>query len=459
MLLVRAGVNADERKLLNFHIRHTLLLRKLVLMKANLWVLPPQRWMPDVHPVLQRWIRIARWEVLFWERRFHMIFWTSRMEKAWQEVFAKPNIRQSLDISWKGYFGIVTQSPSTINRPFKSVELFLNSDSPSFGTSFFQQYVDSLSSSEIKSLRREVYICDNVIDQYQDAIAVRKAVSNAAKTYIANGGERDFHWEQDFKKRLDKVKKDVDVAVTRCIKCHEMIKVLYENYVYSFSTREERQVLQLIQSNDSGGRKDETQPATTVDDPNRQAQKEANSSIAVSTDETPTPLAQCADKDMASPNKKKSVENHNLQNGSTPNDPATVNSPPRHDDPPASSSSSETAEASPPIDKQKPRSVENQNRGDAVLPLNNNKHDASLNSQSKTISSTQQKPHNPAESQTPESASLQKGDVPVTDTKDPNASSLTPPTEAPEKLDKKENGGQVKKEDAKNKEDRGVEDS
>ena len=381
------------------------------------------------------------------------------MEKAWQEVFAKPNVRQYLDLTWKQYFGIVTQSPSTIKRPFKSVELFLNSDSPSFGTIFFQQYVDSLSSSEIKSLRRELYICDDVIDQYHGAIAVRDAVSNAAERYIAEGGERDFQWEQDFKKRLDKVKKDVDVAVTRCIKCHEMAKVLYYQYAYNFSTPEEKQVLQLIQSNDSGGRKDETQPATTVDDPNRQAQKEANSSIAVSTNETPTSLAQCADKDMASPNEKKSVENQNLQNGSTPNDSVAVNSPSQHDDPPASSSSSETAEASPPIDRQKPHSIEKQNRGDAVLPLNNNKCDASFNSQSKTISSSQQKPHNPAQSQTPESASLQKGDIPVTDTKDPNAPSLTPPTEAPEKLDKKENGGQVKKEDAKNKEDRGVEDS
>jgi hypothetical protein len=414
--------------------------------------------MPGVHPALQRWIGMARWEILFWERRFHMIFWTSRMEKAWQEVFAKPNVRHSLDVSWKQYFGILTQSPSTLKRPFKSVELFLNSDHPSFGTFFFQRCIDSLSWSERESLRRELYICDNVIDQYHDAIAVRDAVSNDAERYIEKGGKRDFQWEQDFKKRLDKVKKDVDVAVTRCLKCHEMTKVLYDQYWYNFSTREEKQVLQLIQSNDSGGRKDETQPARTVDDPNRQAQKEANPSIAVSTNETSTPLAQCADKDMASPNKKKSVENHNLQNGSTHNDSAAVNSPSRHDDPPASSPSSETAEASPPIDRQKPP-IESQNRGDAVLPLNNNKCDASFNSQSKTISSTQQKPYNPAQSQTPEAASLQKGDVPVTDTKDPNAPSLTPPSEAPEKLDKKENGGQVKKEDAKSKEDRGVEDS
>jgi hypothetical protein len=415
--------------------------------------------MPGVHPVLQRWIRIARLEVLFWERRFHMIFWTSRMEKAWQEVFAKPNLRQDLDVTWKKYFDIVTQSPSATNRPFKSVKSFLNSNSPSFGTLLFQRVVDSLSWSERQSLRRELYICDDVIDQFHDTIAVRDAVLNSAKRYIAKGGERDFHWEQDFKKRLAKVKKDVDVAITRCIKCHEMTKVLYEDYAYNFPTRDERQILQLLQSNDSGGRKDQTQPATTVDDPNTQAQKEANSSIAVSTNKTPTSLPQYADKDMASPNKKKSVENHNLQNGSTPNDSCPVNSPSRHDHPTASSSSSETAEASPPIERQKPHSIENQNRGKAVLPLKNNKYDASFNSQSKTISSNQQQPYNPRESQTPESASLQKGETPVTDTKDPNAPSLTPPTEAPEKLDKKENGGQVKKEDAKNKQDRGVEDS
>ena len=102
---------------------------------------------------------------------------------------------------------------------------------------------------------------------------MRQRHRSDAERYIEKGGKRDFQWEQDFKKRLDKVKKDVDVAVTRCLKCHEMTKVLYDQYWYNFSTREEKQVLQLIQSNDSGGRKDGTQPARTVDDPNRQAQK------------------------------------------------------------------------------------------------------------------------------------------------------------------------------------------
>jgi hypothetical protein len=458
-------MNANEGASFDFHNINKQNCRGLVLNRANLGVLPPQRpWLAGVHPVLRRWIRMAQLEILLWEQRLHIIFWTSRIEKAWQEVFAHPKVRHLLDVSWKRHLGVVTQPPSANTVPYtlNDIEWYLNSDSWTIGSDILRQYLVSAPQSKRLLFIQNWHRCEEAFIQYQNARNRRYAISQAAQKYIQDGGEQDFTWQQNFTRESEQVKKEFSVAITRFIRCQELSKALGADYYENLPGDYEKQVQRLIKSNDTGGTKDDKQSVVTVDDPNEQdatGPKETSPLIRVPINESRSSVVQPANKDVSSPNEKKSVENHNLQNDSPPNASGPVSSPSQHDDPAPSPSPSETAETTPPMKRQRPDSVENQNRSDPVIPFNDKKYDISPQSRSGTTSATKQ-PYNPTESQTQAFVSLRKDrEIPVTDIKDSNALPLTPPTEASDrKLVKKEDGGQVKKaEVAKNKDNRGVE--
>ena len=106
--------NPDRAAVL-FHFSERIRIKNSLYNKAGMGA-PPQIRSNNLHPVIRSYIRRTQLQIWLWQISIHYYFWTDRIERAWQEIFADESFRRGLEKRWKDFLQIPAPKPGTTIR-------------------------------------------------------------------------------------------------------------------------------------------------------------------------------------------------------------------------------------------------------------------------------------------------------------------------------------------------------
>lgn len=227
-------MNPEEQALVNFHDFYEDRVRLRVLQEANLLMGKRQFWdLPDIHPRLRRWIRQYQQQIWLWECRLHVIFWTSRIDKAWREVFTDSKFRRYTEVKWKRYFLVPRPLPSQQIRHGFDLSTYVRSRTESIGNDQFIDYLEQLPpTARIPYLEEPFGYCVEIRGSYNRIRQKLDDLANAADRYCEDAtADRDPMWEQTFAKEWKELSENGKAIWKRWIQCqkfHNTLRIRYE---------------------------------------------------------------------------------------------------------------------------------------------------------------------------------------------------------------------------------------
>src|SRR5579862_6461952 len=101
------SIPREQKSHFFFHLREVQRIHAAVLTRADLPAPPRRVPLNTAIPArLHNWLRRAQWELWRWKANLSNIFWTSRIDKAWHQVFAETAFRKKTMENWCRYLQI-----------------------------------------------------------------------------------------------------------------------------------------------------------------------------------------------------------------------------------------------------------------------------------------------------------------------------------------------------------------
>ena len=233
-------IHGEERKALSFLASERNRIRKSVLQKADLWQPSRTKYtVPNAHPLLRSWIHRAQWELWRWEACLSVLFWTSRVEAAWQQVFADDEFRAQTNVNWRAFFDIPNpvETAHVVGTLNYSHDWFENLKQGPLAGALLRNELWKHSPPDVRDSIRAKMQEDYgggscglwYVRFFQGADDMWK-LEERARQYLDDDRERDVLEEEQIAKEAENLTDTMGTCLTMLFECEEMNKVIYGKF-------------------------------------------------------------------------------------------------------------------------------------------------------------------------------------------------------------------------------------